>query len=533
MFELLNYYSILFIFQIELVAQLKKILEGCNEKVLNKIKKEIRRVIISSPKKAVGIMLLQLLFDSEIRFDQKLNWLLPLLQPLQNDYPNIRKLILEYGETVDNYVLKSLLSRFPNLTEIEGCFICTKEDLFEIQTSCDKLEKIRLIPELSKVDDDKLSKTFFNYKSLDKVEEAYMKCSPVTISFPYLKVLSLFIIGNEYYRFCRMLLHFYPSLEYIDVISTKDMSLDSPVSWFDTVISDTIILNPDHSLKHADITIYDILLPYTLKTFKVWKNLETVTLHLGYYSNKKFPMNKLIQCGNRVVKLFDVANVNELCLRFLKPMNESEIKYVLFPVLQKHGSKFHRLRIWEKDHTVTHKILVQILNYCPNLQRLLLVGKPTSKYCKDLKLISFPNLEILCTGWMSPHYTSRSQVAANFLCDLLCNSPNIRKLQIAADEIVLETITAAKFGANIEELSVDYYKKQNTTDKTLFTSLMKKLPNLVDFKIDDQMMRKQANDLQKSCSRRGISVSEFNFDDDIVTSCGSYSVVMTCGYSQS
>ncbi|RXG57171.1 hypothetical protein Avbf_11653 [Armadillidium vulgare] len=415
-----------------------QVLGRCSQKTKDDILKTIRT---TNHHCSSGAIILQFLYDSEVIL-QKKHWvvcsLIPSLRPC---FPSVEKFVFDwYGWKNSISLLKRLLPLLPNL-KVFKCVVTNHTSfLLPLRNSCPNLVDLALCVKQGFFTPDQLSNLFFCGKSIDSVKRSYIRLENVKLSFPNLKIFSFNGTSFEQYDFFKMFLHFYNKTSLgVGLYYTK-MYMER-VSWFDAVLSHSVVINPDSSISQCELNINDLFLPFFERSLLSWKNLRCLLLSLGV-QGKKTPATSS-KIGLRLESLFEKQKrIDYLCIRICGPVNDEELSELLYPTLKKHGNRLKKLKIFGIVNFLSHKSIFQMLNFCPNIRNLTIIGRRITKFSKDIRLKNLSYLESLTVIWSEFDPNSNCPMFnSKLIVDILRCSPNLKYFYSTANLMLLEYMT--------------------------------------------------------------------------------------------
>ena len=476
-------------------------------KLLKKCKKDgksmqcIREVLRTTDHYcSAGAIMLQFFFDTEIYFRNK-HWnIFKVLLSMGKKFGGIEKLIFDTtGETLCTVELSEFFKLVPNLKIFKGVIYKEDECLGSLQKNCPKLVELSLFVKDGFFRSSTLTEFFFAGKSLSNVRKCYSKLDDnVKLSFPKLEFFSFNRIHPDQYDFFKMFFHYYTKVNVRvvldDVYENHSFELIN-LSWFDAVLSHSVVLNPNTSVKQCDLNLRDLFLPFCEQNLKVWKNLNSLVIYFGNSSTSKRNLG-ISSCnilGKKLESLMKQrTNIKELCIRVVGPVLESDVTDMLVPTFKSFGGRLQQLKLMGDHCFFNHRCLMQLINFCSHLKRLVIAGRRISKYVKDVKLAKLDSLESLMITW-SENATNPSfcPVISKISFDIIRQSPNIKHLSITANLNLMESLAKYKFAPRLQTLIIFFYTEKSLDGLDYLKRILPSLPNLKEIVVKENRLEKQ------------------------------------------
>ena len=430
-------------------------------------------------------LIMQLLLDCEIQISEKDTLIYFIIDEPAKDLrlDNLQKFGNYVQSSIYPALFSKILKRSPNLNNFHGLIphqICL--DIFTTENF--PLVHLNLHIYDKTLNEDVLSKLFFRSSKLSTVQEKFVKIKAPFVSFPRLRTFGLPFIQYKHYDFFKMLLHFYPNLEYVLATHYFLIPPDSPVSWFDSVLHHTVMLNPSILFKACELCINDLLLDHCLETVSVWKKLKSITLSIKYPCNisKKIvkpaseKMNLMSKSFKSILKAAD--KLDELVLRFFTHLKEAEVIELLSEALETSGHKIQTLKIViHGDGSLGYASIIRIVKFCPNVQQLNIICRAFAEYNPDVKLDTLSKLTVFKCGWIQRsflQYRPKSQVMISLVQEVLNKAPNLVEFKCVVDQDLTEALLRFPFGENLTYLSLNYV---SFLDNSKWLAIKDKLPS--------------------------------------------------------
>lgn len=430
-----------------------------------------------------GASVMQLLYDTEFNLQKRRGDICILLFETRLKFTNIEKLVLELH--VDNYVIPRFLKHLPNLKIFKGVINKEEKFLYSLRTNCPKLETLAFsITEGDFLSSDQLSSFFFAGRNLDSVKKAFVKLEDVTLSFPKLKNFSMIGVGYEHYDFFKMFFHFYKNVNFGGHLNYSHVYL-WVISWFDAVLSHNVVLNPDIGISQCELNVQDIVLPFCEKSLERWNKLDTLLISLGSIHVKKTPA-VMTSIGKRLENILKQNKIKMLCIRIQGPITDDEVAEVLYPSLKSYGERFNQLKILGESNFLSHRVLIQVVNMCPNVRRLILVGGRISKYYKDAKLKPLPILESLSMLWAEEQTSAAfCQWVSKVSGDFIRSASGLKFLFCTANIYLTNYMTKMQFGTELEKLVIYFHTDKSCGGLAHLKKILGRLPKLEQLVVKD------------------------------------------------
>lgn len=405
--------------------------------------------------------IIQLLFSCDVFILQSpQKCFLMFLAALGQKFNNI-KTFVSYEFLLNTHLLRACLLLFPEVRVIKIRVHSVLETLQVLRENANNLEEICL-PDLNTraISSSDLSRVFFCNMSLAKVEKQFGDGQTIKLSFPKLKRLSIpFEVPYQLSLF-KMLVLCYTKC---DIEWIPELEDPVSVSAFDGALSPAICLYPEHALQMCDLRFQDLQFDFVEETLTGWGNLKCLRLLLG-----RSKINQTL-AEKRLHSIFSSCpQLQKFHLLIIANSIERGLLTTL-SVLQKHGGQFKDVCITDKCHELSHKDIISLVNCFPNVEKLHLRCKPTSRYYKEVKLSPLPNLVNFRYSFMMEHMSSKFKLSSLIVNDIIKECPNIEVLTLPMDDTFFRMLQKIKFTPKLRVLNCLLFSRIGEKDflKTL------------------------------------------------------------------